>query len=138
MKYIVNVEGLISKDDLFLIIKRSEKEEHAPGALSLVGGKVEGDICESILEETLIREIKEEVNITIYEQVKYVKSSHFLTDKNEKVLNIVFLCFYKSGQVLCQEDEVAGFMWLTYDEIMASESAPSYLKDSVRQARTLG
>ena len=37
----MNVEAAIHKNDKWLIIKRSEKEEHAPGLLALVGGKVE-------------------------------------------------------------------------------------------------
>ena len=36
--FIVNVEGAIYKDEKWLLIRRSEKEEHAGGALSLVGG----------------------------------------------------------------------------------------------------
>jgi hypothetical protein len=38
---IVNVEGAIFKNDTWLIIERSKKEEHAGGMLSLVGGKTE-------------------------------------------------------------------------------------------------
>lgn len=50
--FIVNVEGAIRKDNKWLIIQRSTKEEHAGGQLSLVGGKVdpEGNTSE-ILEE---------------------------------------------------------------------------------------
>ncbi len=39
--FIVNVEGAINKDGKWLMIRRSMKEEHAGGELSLVGGKVE-------------------------------------------------------------------------------------------------
>jgi ADP-ribose pyrophosphatase YjhB (NUDIX family) len=39
--FIVNVEGAIKKNDKWLIIERSVKEEHAGGMLSLVGGKVD-------------------------------------------------------------------------------------------------
>ncbi|KWX72124.1 hypothetical protein AMQ84_25905 [Paenibacillus riograndensis] len=38
--FIVNVEGAICRDDKWLVITRSTKEEHAGGTLSLVGGKV--------------------------------------------------------------------------------------------------
>ena len=38
--FIVNVEGAIYKDEKWLLIRRSEMEEHAGGTLSLVGGKV--------------------------------------------------------------------------------------------------
>ena len=45
--FIVNVEGAIYKNDQWLLIRRSEKEEHAGGLLSLVGGKVEKDLITS-------------------------------------------------------------------------------------------
>lgn len=41
--FIVNVEGAIYKNEKWLLIRRSKKEEHAGGLLSLVGGKVELD-----------------------------------------------------------------------------------------------
>ena len=37
--YIVNVEAAIYKGNRWLIIRRSDKEDHAPGLLSLVGGR---------------------------------------------------------------------------------------------------
>ena len=65
-RYIVNVEAAIYNDDKWLVVKRSELEEHAPGTLALVGGKVEvasgGD---DVLEDTLRREVKEEVGIEV-------------------------------------------------------------------------
>ena len=39
--FIINTGAVIFKEGRYLIIKRSEKEEHAGGLLSLVGGKVE-------------------------------------------------------------------------------------------------
>ncbi len=56
--FIVNVEGAVRKDDKWLIIERSKKEEHAGGLFSLVGGKVENEGNSLyILERTVKREI---------------------------------------------------------------------------------
>lgn len=99
MSYIVNVEAAIYKNDKWLIIKRSEKEEHAPGILSNVGGKVEINKTENnVLEKTLIREIMEEVGIKISEKLYYVESKSFISDKGQTVVDIVFLCKYQSGE----------------------------------------
>ena len=66
IRYIVNVEAVIYQDDKYLIIKRSDQEEHAPGILSNAGGKVEiNNPQKEVLEKTLIREIKEEVDIEL-------------------------------------------------------------------------
>jgi len=137
--YIVNVEAAIHRDDHWLIIKRSEKEEHAPGLLSLVGGKVETKLAENnILEETLKREILEEVGIEIFEENHYVESKSFMTDNGEYVIDIVFLCKYKSGKARCmQEEEVSEIHWMSSEELLNNESAPFWLKDSIQKAYEL-
>lgn len=73
--FIVIVEGAIYKDDKWLIIEQSKKEEHAGGLLSLVGGKVEQEGNSSeILERTVKREIYEEVNVIVKDQLTYVRT----------------------------------------------------------------
>lgn len=67
--FIVNVEGAIFKGNKWLIIERSQKEEHAGGMLSLVGGKVEYEGNSSDIERTLMREIFEEVGATVKEDL---------------------------------------------------------------------
>jgi 8-oxo-dGTP diphosphatase len=106
--FIVNVEGAIFRDNKWLIIERSKKEEHAGGLLSLVGGKVELEGNSSdILERTLKREINEEVDVKVKEQLKYVHSTSFVADSGENVVDIVFLCEYESGKEIAKSpDEV--------------------------------
>lgn len=84
--FIVNVEGAIFQQDKWLLIKRSSKEEHAGGTLSLVGGKadLEGASTE-ILERTVRREIFEEVGIEVTENIKFVYSSSFILDEGEHI-----------------------------------------------------
>lgn len=79
--FIVVVEAAIFKNDHWLIIERSKKEEHAGGLLSLVGGKVEseGNVSQ-ILEKTVIREIFEEVGIQVKDSPQYVHSTSFISD----------------------------------------------------------
>ena len=90
MEYIVNVEAAIYKGDKWFIIKRSENEEHAPGILSHVGGKVEDNGAEmNVLESNLLREIFEEVGIYVHEEMEYLYSSVFNLDTGEMVLNII-------------------------------------------------
>lgn len=137
--FIVNVEGAIRKDDKWLIIERSNKEEHAGGLLSLVGGKVdiEGNTTD-ILERTVKREILEEVGVTIKDNLSYVHSSSFVTETGENVVGIVFLCEYKSGEALpASLDEVEKVLWLTTKEILSHSKSPIYLKESIERAEEL-
>lgn len=95
-KYIVNVEGAIVKDGRYLMVVRGE-EEYAPGGLNFPGGKVEGaGNIDDILEETLRREIAEEVDLEVHDEMAYVRSSAFVAE-GEPVVDVVFLCRWKSG-----------------------------------------
>ncbi|WP_096186560.1 NUDIX hydrolase [Evansella halocellulosilytica] len=136
--FIVNVEGAILKDRKWLLIKRSEKEEHAGGQLSLVGGKVDDEgNSRDILERTLKREIFEEVGIEVA-NLQYVNSSSFVTDTGIKVVDIVFLCDHKSGEPYPKSpDEVDDVVWLTTDEIVHHPDFPEYLKENVELADQL-
>ncbi len=135
LSYIVNVEAAIYKNDKWLIIKRSEKEEHAPGILSMVGGKVETRTVENeVLEETLKREIMEEVGIQVSERLHYVESKSFISDKGQVVIDIVFLCKYQSGEPKCMStDEVSGVYWMSCAEILESKNTPIWLKESIEK-----
>lgn len=134
--YIVNVEAAIYKDNKWLIIKRSELEEHAPGKLSLVGGKVEGVSNQDyVLENTLKREILEEVGIEVLDDITYVESKSFSLANGITAVDIVFLCKYKSGIGQSMSlDEVSEVHWYTTEEIIQNDKAPSYLKESIRKA----
>ncbi|AIF66138.1 NUDIX hydrolase [Terribacillus saccharophilus] len=133
--FVVNVEGAIYRDGKWLMIKRSEKEEHAAGCLSMVGGKcdLEG-VSTDILERTLKREIFEEVGIEV-EDLTYVNSSSFVTDKGTHVIDIVFLCQHITGEPYAKSmEEVGEVMWMTMEDIMVHEDAPSYLKENITVA----
>lgn len=136
--FIVNVEAAIYKDEKWLIVKRSEKEEHAAGALALVGGKVDDEGNSSdILERTLIREVEEEVGVTV-SNLTYVNSSSFVTESGVLVVDIVFLCSYKEGKPFAKDaDEVASVSWMSTQEILNHAEIPSYLKENIQLADNL-
>lgn len=136
--YILNVEAAIYKNDKWLIIKRSEKEEHAPGLLSLVGGKVETRANENdVLEENLKREIIEEVGIQVSEP-HYVESKSFVSDNGQAVIDIVFLCKYESGEPKCVSiDEVSEVYWMSCTEVLGNVNAPIWLKESIKKVESI-
>ncbi|KOP78307.1 DNA mismatch repair protein MutT [Lysinibacillus sp. FJAT-14745] len=134
--FIVNVEGAIRKDDKWIIVERSKKEEHAGGLLSLIGGKVdiEGN-SPNILEKTLKREIFEEIGVKVKENLKYIHSTSFVTDKGENVVDIIFLCEYESGDFFVkQPEEVENVFLLATEEILNNPQAPLFLKEYIKWA----
>ncbi|GEL77427.1 NUDIX hydrolase [Tenuibacillus multivorans] len=136
--FIVNVEGAIISNGKWLVIKRSEKEEHAGGLLSLVGGKVEYEgNSNDILERTLQREIFEGVGVTV-SNLRYVNSSSFVTESGMNVVDIVFLCDCQSGKPHAKSpDEVDEVTWMTTQEIISNPKAPIYLKKNINLADSL-
>jgi 8-oxo-dGTP diphosphatase len=137
--FIVNVEAAIFKNDRWLIIERSKKEEHAGGLLSLVGGKVENEGNTSdILERTVKREIFEEVDVRVKDHLQYIHSTSFIADKGENVVDIVFLCEYDFGEAIAKSpDEVESVNWMTAQQVYEHSNAPDYLKESIKRAENL-
>jgi NADH pyrophosphatase NudC (nudix superfamily) len=133
--FVVNVEGAIHRNGKWLLILTSEKEEHAGGTLSLVGGKCELEgFSSDILERTLVREIFEEVGCEVT-GLRYVNSSSFVTDSGINVIDIVFLCHHKSGEPYPKSrEEVDDISWMTTSEILDNTELPGYLKDNIKQA----
>ncbi|WP_175615522.1 NUDIX hydrolase [Piscibacillus halophilus] len=136
--FIVNVEGAIVCENQWLLIKRSEKEDHAGGLLSLVGGKVESEgNSRDVLERTLRREIYEEVGVYV-SNLRYVNSSSFISDTGDHVVDIVFLCDFDSGNPFTKSpDEVDEVFWMTTENILSHSNAPSYLKENIKMASHL-
>jgi 8-oxo-dGTP diphosphatase len=134
--YIVNVEGAVVRDGRYLMVVRGEQESHAPGVLSLPGGKVENaDGTENVLEGTLRREIEEEVGIQIWPDMAYVESKAFVADDGEPVIDVVFVCRYKSGRAVAADPgEVAAIRWMTARQVLEHPKAPPWTRQSVELA----
>lgn len=137
--FAVNVEAAIFNENKWLLIRRSEKEEHAGGCLSLVGGQVDKESAASsdILERTLIREVDEEIGIEV-SNLSYVNSSSFITDSGIHVVDIVFLCKGFVGEAFAKScDEVDEVVWMTTQEILNHADLPVYLKENIKLADRL-
>ncbi|MBV6684998.1 NUDIX domain-containing protein [Bacillus sp. JRC01] len=132
--FVVNVEGAIRRGDRWLMIKRSDKEEHAPGALSFVGGKCEREEASAdILERTLQREIYEEVGVNVTD-LQYVNSSIFQTASGIDVIDVVYICTLQEGEAYPKSpDEVDEIKWLTTEEILAHPGIPDFLVHNIQQ-----
>ncbi|MEZ4668764.1 MAG: NUDIX domain-containing protein [Anaerolineae bacterium] len=138
IQYIVNVEGAIVRDARYLLVLRGAGEAHAAGLLSLVGGKVEGaEAVPNILEDTLRREIREEVNLEVDDLV-YVHSTAFIADDNQPVIDVVFVCRQSGGTEFAADPaEVAAIFWMTANEVLTNPDMPEWTRESVRRAELM-
>ncbi len=136
--FIVNVEGVVRRGNRYLLTVRSDQEAHAPGTLSLPGGKVEfSDAAEETLEAALSREISEETGVRVNKPV-YLESKWFRADDGEPVVDIVFLCEYAGGDAdIGDPDEISAVMWLTTAEVAIHPKAPPWTQQSIEKAEQL-
>ena len=136
--HVVNTQALVVRDGRYLMIVRSDFEDHAPDVLSPPGGKVEhGDDETGVVEETVRREVLEETGVTVGAMV-YIRSRRFRTDRGSSVMDFAFLCQYESGEAHAADpDEVAGVEWLTVEEIEAHPKTRTWTLATVRNAENL-
>jgi len=128
--YVVNAEAAVHRDGEYLLVERAAGEEHAAGALALVGGKVEITEGRDVLEATVRREVEEEVGVTLG-SLDYVTSSAFETP-DDQVVNTVFLAEHDAGTARVRDpEEVAAVHWLTPDEVRDHPDAPAFTADYI-------
>lgn len=134
-KYIVNVEGVVVKDEAYLMIVRGEDETYLPDVLTLPGGKVEdaGDL-QDVLEETVRREIREETGVEVHPEMQYLESKSFGAE-GEWVVDVVFLCRYLSGTpTVSDPGEVASIHWIMAEQALEHPKIPEWTRRSIELA----
>lgn len=117
MTKIVNVgtAGIIRKQGKILIAQRKKESWMEPNKWEFPGGKVE--LNESY-EECLIREIYEELGITISIERLFMKTTHIYMkyDKEFPITLMVFLADWKAGKkrnIDCQDSK-----WINPNDLM--------------------
>ena len=98
------VAAIIKKNNQFLIVQRN-KNKHLGLKWEFPGGKVQES---ETFEKALLREIKEELNITIIIHEK-IAEEKYKDDKIDIILHY-YLCSYKSGAMKLSEHEA--FSWV--------------------------
>ena len=98
------VAAIIKKDNQFLVVQRNRKK-HLGLKWEFPGGKVQES---ETFEEALLREIKEELNITININEK-IAEEKFKDDKIDIFL-YYYLCSLKNGIMKLNEHE--NFAWV--------------------------
>jgi ADP-ribose pyrophosphatase YjhB (NUDIX family) len=135
-RFVVNVEAAIFRDDDWLFIERSAKEQHAGGMLAMPGGTLEEfDGPDGACEACVRREVLEEVGITLGPRLEYVESRLFFSARGRWVINVVFLAAYGAGEPMAKNpDEVAWTGWLPLDDVLGDPRCPAWLKESMQAA----
>lgn len=129
-KYLFRIapQGVVyRRDGKMLVMKRSLKEEVAPGTLAYVGGKVERqeikdytkDTIYNVFEDTFIRECLEEAHVKVKRDTIRIIGDHLFERKDGIQMIIVTLIaeFDEQLEGELDKDEVEAIYWLYLDEI---------------------
>lgn len=128
----VIVKAWVEKDGKYLLAQRGATEKHHAGIWSLPGGNVEHKVEESILEETLKKEVKEEVGVEVKDKMELVYNNAFIkTSDGSHVINLTFLCHWKSGEAKPLEDTTR-IRWFTLEELQNFENPPDFLEREIK------
>ena len=122
----VAITAIIVKDGKYLITRRSPKKKRFPGMWTVPGGKMEtSDYLQlpkdteyywyNVLERTLRRELKEEVEIEV-DNIRYVTSLATVHTDGSPSLVISCMADYVSGDIKLQEDELDQHAWVSLEE----------------------
>ena len=101
---------ILRKDDLFLLGKRSEHKQAAPGFWCPISGKIENGETQ---EQAVRREALEEVDL----MVEPIQKVHTMLTRNKKVLLHWWTVKILSGDEKLNNDEHTELRWVTLDEM---------------------
>jgi 8-oxo-dGTP pyrophosphatase MutT (NUDIX family) len=117
----------------YLILRRSETKDFAPGLWECVTGRLnqgEG------FEEALFREVEEEINLEVNPLI-ILGTTHFYRGDcrpENELVGIVYLCSTKDGREVRLSQEHSEFRWVTASE---TEALLNYEKPTERWLQTV-
>lgn len=129
--YIISVYATIRNDKgEFLLLKRSEDSNTNPGKWDLPGGKLER---EEILEEAVVREVREETGISIAPGEIAGYATFELPEK--RVIAIVYDGGYIASDIKLSHEHTE-HLWIPLEEILEMNTLPPYFRNFFQRLAT--
>lgn len=101
-------------DGKYLVLKRSEREIAFPGMYTFPGGKIEDN---DNVEETLIKEAKEEANLDLKPGKILLKDKSFIRPDEQTVKVFSYLCEVEDTSNLKISEDFTDFKWVTLEDL---------------------
>jgi len=101
-------KALLVRDNKILLLRRAETSSFAAGKWDIPGGKL--DFGES-LEESLLREIKEETSINVEVLNPICTCSNVNEENTKQYISIVYYCNYIDGEVKLNSEH-DDYIWI--------------------------
>lgn len=110
---ITSADAFLIKDDKVLVAQRSADDDFLPGYWELVGGGVESG---ETLEESVVREVKEETGLTVNSVQRYYDYS-FINEKGWQRRATAFVCELTGDNNVVLSFEHQAFRWIKLEEL---------------------
>ncbi len=126
-------KALIVKGNKILLIKKSEKDFRQPNRWEVAGG---GKMMGETLEEHIIREVKEELGITIVPKELFDMWEFVLTIDGKKVTNIAIarFCEIPEGENFnITEDVIAECKWVEINDDLLKYDFVTGIKNTMKK-----
>ena len=150
-KYLFRIapQGVVyRKDGKMLVMKRSLKEEVAPGSLAYIGGKVERqeikeyktETIYNVFEETFIRECLEEAHVKVKRESIKIIGDHLFERQDGIQMIIVSLIaeFDEQLEGELDKDEVEAIYWLNLSEIDKNNMPEAVYRTYEKASKLIG
>jgi len=122
----VVITAIVVKDGKFLVTKRVSTKKRFPNKWTVAGGRLQTsdytsrpkdteDYWYNVLEETLKREVMEEVGLAIG-NVQYVTSCARVHEDGAPSLVIACMADWLDGEVKLQPEETDDYAWVSVEE----------------------
>lgn len=123
-QFFIALKGAIFNGNKFLIVKRSDYARGDNGKWELPGGRMEfGETP----EHTLIRELQEEVGLSVH-IIKPIKTWSCFRDENTQLVGITCLCKYKGGEIRLSQEHLE-YAWVGFEEAGSYDLLSGIAKD---------
>ncbi|KKS33401.1 MAG: NUDIX hydrolase [Parcubacteria group bacterium GW2011_GWC2_42_13] len=147
MHRITSTAIIYNNEGKFLITRRSLNKKNFPGKWTVPGGGLETDDYINTpkttkdhwylaIENSLRREIKEEVNLEVG-KIKYLLDIAFIMGDGTPAIILSFYCPYQSGEVKLDEDSI-DFAWVSYEEAKKYDLVEGLLEEIEMVDKILG
>ncbi len=114
--FVTCVAVIRNKGGKFLVLKRREDEVAYPGKYTFPGGKVEDN---ETIEETLKREVLEEVGLVLKPGKILLKDKSFLRPDGQTTKSFSYLCAVENPDQVKISEDFTDYQWVTLDELKA-------------------
>ena len=113
--HIVSVVAVIrNQAGKYLVLKRSEREIAYPGMYTFPGGKVEDN---DTVEETLVKEAKEEANLDLKPGKILLKDKSFIRPDEQTVKVFSYLCEVEGVSGLKISEDFTDYKWVSLEDL---------------------